>query len=715
LGFGIREARRKFLTTRQAALWTLLLAVAVLWPGRVLSPLDGVPLSGRAEAVLLGVVLPALWWIHPGFLARRLVQGSVGVLLAVKIATSVGLPQHGLCARFSTEPPFGGIISTIQIEEPAGILRSWDIRADWRNAVPRCTAILDRAYRSRREFPAWFVNLLNAIRPRVGDLALDIEGYVTVDHDGTFVVRTGEDMVVAGEVGNARVGVADGADIVVPLARGSHAIRLHAGLTGERWQFVPLWDGRDAWASARLISSPPTGLDAMVSRPVAVATSAMVLLLVVSWSLSSMATLGFFRPALIWSVTSAGLLLGLGALGRLERFAALFILGAALVPVATREKNARTAFFLIGLPWLALFVGHAWRDIGNITMYSAGDDWYVYQSAAYRIFLNGYWIQGGSPTFYFQPLYRWVAGGLHILFGDSSVGETYWDAACLLAAALVCFAIVKQLSGFRWALVAAALTLVTFTMSPTWYLIGRGLSEITALGWMSLATVCLLRARLGRPTAALAAGAFAVLMFYTRLNHLLLAAFLPAWLLPVRVRSRWDEIRRRIKRVHVRPAVVYAGTCAAGVMLFALHTWWYAGRFSLLYGTSFAVQQTGLRLSTIGSPAVWAAIAEAVGAQLWIREPPAIDPRAALVVAGAVLSLLAVLQVAAVNRLPASLALVTLGTIAGSFVAHTHEYPGRMSVHLVPFAVGMSVCALSRLFPARRKVRSPGAAPCIAT
>jgi hypothetical protein len=98
-----------------------------------------------------------------------------------------------------------------------------------------------------------------------------------------------------------------------------------------------------------------------------------------------------------------------------------------------------------------------------------------------------------------------------------------------------------------------------------------------------------------------------------------------------------------------------------------------------------------------------------------MREPPAIDPRSVLVVAGAVLSLLALMQVAFVNRLPASLALVTLGAIAGSFVAHAHPYPGRMSVHLVPFAVGMAVCALSRLLPTRRKVRSPGTAPCIAT
>ena len=41
----------------------------------------------------------------------------------------------------------------------------------------------------------------------------------------------------------------------------------------------------------------------------------------------------------------------------------------------------------------------------------------------------------GSRTFWFQPLYRWIAGLLHLVFGDSSVGERFWDGACLLAGA----------------------------------------------------------------------------------------------------------------------------------------------------------------------------------------------------------------------------------------------------------------------------------------
>ena len=68
--------------------------------------------------------------------------------------------------------------------------------------------------------------------------------------------------------------------------------------------------------------------------------------------------------------------------------------------------------------------------------------------------------------------------------------------------------------------------------------------------------------------------------------------------------------------------------------------------------------------------------------------------RALLVVAGVLLSVLALLQVPRIVRLPASIAIVTIGACVSSFIAHTHAYPGRMSIHLVPFAVAMTMLAI---------------------
>jgi hypothetical protein len=205
----------------------------------------------------------------------------------------------------------------------------------------------------------------------------------------------------------------------------------------------------------------------------------------------------------------------------------------------------------------------------------------------------------------------------------------------------------------------------------------------------------MMRARSGRIRAAVVAGLFAVLMFYTRMNHLLLPAFLLAFLLPSHVSSRIGDIRQALLRVRPAVVVAYLSVIAAGIALFALHTWWYTGHFSVIYGTSFGLQRTGLTPSTILSSAVWTNIGEALVAQVFMREPAAFDIRAVLVAAGAVASTLALLQLPGFSTLPASLAIMTFGTLAGSFLAHTHEYPGRMSIHVVPFAVAIAVCGFA--------------------
>src|SRR5882672_6084482 len=128
--------------------------------------------------------------------------------------------------------------------------------------------------------------------------------------------------------------------------------------------------------------------------------------------------------------------------------------------------------------------------------------------------MSGFWLEGGSRVFDYQPLYRWMSGALHLVFGDSSVGETYWDAICLLLGASVAFVLVDRAAGFRWAVAAAVGTLATFWLGTIWYFIGRGLSEVAAAGWGFVAALLLLRDPRIRPAAAAGAAVLAVLMFY---------------------------------------------------------------------------------------------------------------------------------------------------------------------------------------------------------
>ncbi len=189
--------------------------------------LDGLPLNGRAEALLLGLVVPALLWFAPRILQRNVIRVAIVALLALKIA-GLALTPQGLCARFSTTAPFVGETHTIPIDEPQGWLRSWDVRANWRDTNPTCTAIVDRAYADSRSFPAWFVNLVDSIRPG-RDLVARADGYLHVSDAGVFSMPVAPDMRVEGEIGGQSV-AQSGASIVDVVAAGRSPDQVARGL-----------------------------------------------------------------------------------------------------------------------------------------------------------------------------------------------------------------------------------------------------------------------------------------------------------------------------------------------------------------------------------------------------------------------------------------------------------------------------------------------------
>ncbi len=151
---------------------------------------------------------------------------------------------------------------------------------------------------------------------------------------------------------------------------------------------------------------------------------------------------------------------------------------------------------LIGIPWLVFVTAVHASHIGRFSFYAGGDDMWMFQRFAYRIYLQGYWLQGGELTFWFQPFYRWIAGALHMIFGDSSMGEFWWDAICLMVSALFAHQVVSAAYGFRWGLAAAVLCLTIVMQGPPWMFIGIGLSDIASAGFIYLAALVIVSARL---------------------------------------------------------------------------------------------------------------------------------------------------------------------------------------------------------------------------
>ena len=679
--------------------WGLLAAVALLWPARLSGPLDGAPLDGVAEAVVIGVVLPALLWCHHRFLATRFARACVVAIVMAKALMAVAVTPDGWCVRFVPSAPY--------VKDGTGAPHSWDVRADWRSADPSCSAIVTRPYNTLSEFPAWFFNLpppndnwpVPSDRPPGAVVAMTVSGFLRASAPGVLQILTGPDVTAIVHV-NDGASSGDATPRSATLGPGLHRILIEATLTGDRWRFVPLWNGASLWSASPATlatTTRPSALDRAIRPWGRWIIAALVTALTLAWLVSASARIRDMN-VLTWTIGAASCTALFAALGydELARWSLVGLLGAVVLPVPSRLRNIFGALVLVGVPWLTLVVVLSAPQAGRFRLYGAGNDYWSYQRYAYRIVMQGYWLEGGSATFWFQPFYRWIIGLLHLVFGDSSIGESFWESACVLVMALFAFHASRVFAGFRWGLVAAVMTLAVFTLGTTWGHVGLGLADISSVGFLYLAALVALHSRHRNWRAAIAAGVLATLTFYTRLNNLLLAFGVALFALPLsapaRIVFRPSALRSRTAWRTV--GGVWATLCA-GLLLFAWRTWHYTGVFSLFYGTqrdSLALWQPGMSLA-----AYLRAIPGSVMMVLTMNDPPRFDAHALPLLIGAAMSLLAVVQVPWLRDLPLGLVLFCLVGISGSLIARGSAYPGRFSIHLIGVACAVVVCAAALL------------------
>jgi hypothetical protein len=500
-------------------MWGLLAVVALLWPARTVGLLDGLPLEHTiANAVLLGVVLPTLLWFHPRFLREPLARGAVLALLAWKAFGAATITPDGWCVRFEPQRPL--------VKDAASIVpHSWDVRADWLSDEPACSAIVRRPYKGLGEFPVWFFNLPPPNESWPGELdrppgartGMIVSGFIDSGREGTLQLEFTRDMQAAAFVDGVKM------DRTVSLTPGVHHVRVEAMLTGDRWRFEPRWNGADLWSSrgVRATVKRPSPFDAIVRPWAGWLVTALAAGLLIAWMVSLLARIGS-PAALAWIAGASAVLGGLAATNHVDaaRWCVAGLIGAAFVPVPARLRNVFGVFALVGIPWLVLIVVAFADNIGHFRLYASGNDYWMYQRFGYRIVMQGYWLEGGTKNFYFQPFYRWVSGLLHLVFGDSSIGEFFWEGGCYLIVALLAFSLTKASCGFRWGMLAAVTTLTVLAIGLPWGLIGGSLSEITSTGFIYLGAFMALRSRRGSLGWAVAAGLLGRSRSTPRLNNL---------------------------------------------------------------------------------------------------------------------------------------------------------------------------------------------------
>ena len=706
------------------ALWAIVAVVAVLWPGRLAGPLDGAPLDGRLEALVIGLLLPWLLITNARLLQRPAARGLFVALLAWKAVTGAALTQDGWCARFTSPAP-------LYLDDVL-VPHSWDVRADWRAEVPRCSAVMTEGYPVLERFPVWFYNLppANYRDPvRAGDrppgvtLRMDLEGFLHTSEAGALQIIAGEDVTLGGTVDGQAVSH-EAISAGVALGAGSHQVRITGALRNSHWSLDPRWEGRPLWTAGIATVDSPSAVD-LWFRPWGRFVPALLVL--------SIGLLGVFDllrrahgpeareaphkgvpyviakgvPYAIAVGSAAALAAAIAWAASLGRepvtrgLPAITILGAALA-LPRRLQNLLGFSLFVALPFLAIFLVLGAAQAGIFTWYSAGDDWWMFQRFAYRIYMQGFWLQGGEATFWFQPFYRWVAGALHLIFGDSSVGELFWDAGAALVGSAFAFHVTKTVAGFRWGLAAASITLAVFTLGPSWYMFGRGLSEFTSAGFLYGGALFAMRGRTGYWPAIVVAGILVTLSFYARMNNLPMAVAVAAFALPTRlpVDRIWSPIQ--VWRSISKPVVAgVLGAVAIGLHLFTLRTWYYTGVYSMLHGTSTSANTVWkLGESLITS---WASSVLMV---LTMNDPARFDVRAIPVLIGFAAAVLGLARVRPFTRLPLHVVVLCMAGISGALVVRGSTYSGRFSIHMVPATVTLAVCAVALLLKRDRAPRS---------
>jgi hypothetical protein len=675
---------------RLTPLWGIAAAVALLWPDRISSLFDGAPLDRIAEALLVGGVVPALWWFHPRFLATARARACIVALVVWRIASALTFVQDGWCVQFAPERPFA--------KDAGRVPHAWDFRADWRSFEPACSAVMTRSYHSFADFPAWWFNLPppNESWPTPEDIPpgattpMHVRGYLTTTAAGTLDFEG-----APGVTGTVSV---DGRRVPWPtrVEAGTHLVAIDVVLTYADWAVVSKWNGVDLWNSGVVATmEAPSRVDVAARPWIRLIPTLIAAAFVLLWIASAAAAVGSM-PVLAWTaVASAGVALVVRAAPPdVARWTIPALAAAVFVRVPPRLRNQFGAYALVGIPWLTFVLAGAIPLVGKFRLYQYGNDYWLYQRFGYRIVMQGYWLEGGTRVFYFQPFYRWISGILHAIFGDSSIGERFWDGMCLLAGSMVGFRIARAFAGFRWGLVAAVMPLSVFALGTARYLLGFGLSEISSSGFIYMAALFAMRSRGRRTLSAIAAGLLATLGFYTRLNNGIMAFGVACFALPLTL--AWsDAIDPRVwrRRVSWRTIFGVGGVIACGLLFFAWRNWFYNGVFSLFFGTQRqlrAVWQPGDPLRVV-LDRLFTNLARV----LTVNDPPRFDWFALPVMAGALVASLSLAGVPRLRELPAAAVLFFWFAFASAFIAYGFEYPGRFSMHVLPITCALTTCALA--------------------
>lgn len=343
-------------------------------------------------------------------------------------------------------------------------------------------------------------------------------------------------------------------------------------------------------------------------------------------------------------------------------------------------------------PW---FIWGWHGQAGRFFPYDDLSDSLTYQVFAREIFVEGDWLHAmGEPVIFYQPGYRYVAGMLHTIFGQSFLAQNILE---LWSMPLTCFAlaVIGRWAGVgRAASAIAGFAYLTLLFGPHYMVhVGLGMQELTANIFFFGTIILIAYSRGGAPLTALA-GVLAAAAFWMRFDRLGALAAAVVFMTPPAIgpaREAWGRLLSEFAEKW-RPVAIYLAILSAGVALVFARNWAFGGQAALLYRDNMtALTCKSLECSLRAYR------------QILAGSVSCFDRSGAVMIPAVAFALAAMAaRPGWLRAIPVSLGLFILGLLSPYYFGGPTNFEPKFSMHLLPLACISLVAALHSILAPRK-------------